>query len=293
MLRCALLDNRGILRVTGPDRFEFLQGLISNDIYKLKHQKAIYTLLLSPQGKFQYDMFIIQIDEELWIEAEASRLEDLKKRLNLFKLKSSICLDVDKNCTIFACWGNTNAQDEQMQVGPEIGTYSPYSIAFNDPRLPELGVRVIHSGSNSNPVFLPNDWERVNQEEYRHLCLQFGVPLEEDMPVDKAIPLECGLDELNAIDWNKGCYMGQELTARTRYRGLIRKRLIPCSYNGSLTESVVMQNDREVGEIRSQNPYFVMVLLRLEALQNSASLHCGAATLTPHIPYWVHLPEGE
>jgi folate-binding protein YgfZ len=291
MLTYALLENRGILRIAGADRFDFLQGLVSNDIHKLAHQKAIYTLLLSPQGKFQYDMFAISVGDEIWLETSRSRLEELKKRLTLFKLKSSVTLELDLSRPIFTCWGNTNALVERMHVGPENDVYSPTLVIFQDPRLPELGMRIIPAAGIH--LSMPEGSILVDEATYVHKCLQLGVPVEADMPIDKAIPLECGMDELNAIDWNKGCYMGQELTARTRYRGLVRKRLIPCFYEGSLTDVVVTKNDREVGEIRSYNSQIVMVLLRLEALEGEGVIQCGSAVLTPHIPHWMHLPEGE
>lgn len=291
MLTYAVLEGRGILRLGGADRFEFLQGLISNDIYKLKQEKAIYTLLLSPQGKFQYDFFVINVGEELWLEGRFERLEELKKRLQLFKLKSAITLDLGGDQTILAFWGNTNLNVEYLQVGPENEPYSPYPIIFKDPRLPDLGFRVIVP--TAQPASLPKDWTLVQETDYRHLCLKLGVPGEADMPIDKAIPLECGMDELHAIDWNKGCYMGQELTARTRYRGLIRKRLIPCSYEGDLTDTVVQKNNKEVGEIRSHNSHIAMVLLRLETLQEEGILQCGMATLKPCVPHWMRFAETE
>jgi hypothetical protein len=109
-----------------------------------------------------------------------------------------------------------------------------------------------------------------------------------DLPVEKAILLENGFDELNAIDWDKGCYMGQELTARTRYRGLVRKRLMPVAIEGPAPEfgSALLLGDKEAGEMRSASGDIGLALVRLEALGQGA-LTSGAARLTPSKPDWA------
>jgi len=123
--------------------------------------------------------------------------------------------------------------------------------------------------------------------------LKLGIPDgNRDVIVDRGILLECGFEELNAIDWNKGCYVGQELTARTRYRGLVRKRLIPVCIQGQTPgfQSPVLQNGLEVGEMRTVKGEWGIAMIRLEALSKPQSFHAGSATLIPHLPEWMKLP---
>ena len=124
--------------------------------------------------------------------------------------------------------------------------------------------------------------------------LSLGVPDgSRDIPIDKGIILECGFDELHAIDWNKGCYMGQELTARTRYRGLVRKRLLPVLIEGNAPEpyTPVFLNEAEVGEIRTSADGYGLALLRLENIRDTLpALKCGDAILKPYVPNWMQLP---
>jgi folate-binding protein YgfZ len=129
-----------------------------------------------------------------------------------------------------------------------------------------------------------------NADDYDRLRLSLGVPDgSRDLPVEKAILLENGFDELHGIDWQKGCYMGQELTARTKYRGLVRKRLLPVEIEGPLPApgTPVMAGDKEAGEMRSGADGLGLALLRLEHLEDG--LRCGESRLKPHRPAWANL----
>ena len=129
-------------------------------------------------------------------------------------------------------------------------------------------------------------------EAYDALRLQLGVPDgSRDLPVEKALLLENGFDELNGVDWKKGCYMGQELTARTKYRALIKKRLFPVRIDGPLPASgtLIFQGDKEVGEVRSGSGQRALALLQTEVARSGGSLLADGAQVTPEIPAWMHL----
>ena len=124
--------------------------------------------------------------------------------------------------------------------------------------------------------------------------LALGLPDgSRDMEAEKSLLLEAGFDELNGASWSKGCYMGQELTARTRYRGLVKRRLVPVTVEGALPApgTPVFRGEAEVGTMRSGLGSQGMALLRLEAINAGAPLRCGGASLTPRLPAWMHLPE--
>ncbi len=276
--------NRALISLTGEDRVAFLQGLVSNDVAKVAPARAIYAAFLTPQGKYLHDIFIAAAagGERLLIECEAARRADLMRRLSLYKLRSRVALAEENDLGVGLWFGAQmpGALGLHANAGgarPEQG-----GVIFVDPRLPALGVRAYLP-----PAAMPA--EDGSAEEYDRLRMSLGVPDgSRDLPVEKAILLENGFDELNAIDWDKGCYMGQELTARTRYRGLVRKRLMPVAIEGPAPDfgAPLLLGDKEAGEMRSANGNVGLALVRLEALGQGA-LTSGAARLTPAKPDWA------
>jgi folate-binding protein YgfZ len=263
----AELPHRGVIEIEGEDKATFLQGLISNDINLVTPEQAIYATLLTPQGRFLFDFFITDKNGTFLLDVESTRHEELLKKLNLFKLRSKVTLKARPDLKVYALWGEENFP---MEV-------------YSDPRLKALGVRLIGQTE-------PN----ASAEEYDFHRLKLGVPEGGiDLLPEKAILLESGLDELNAISWTKGCYMGQELTARTKYRGLVRKRLFPIKIEGPAPENgtEVFLGDTPVGEMRSSCNGYGLALLRIEAAKDGEALQCGKASLTPYIPDWMVVVE--
>lgn len=274
--------DRALISLTGEDRQAFLQGLVSNDVAKATPARAIYAAFLTPQGKYLHDIFISVDGERLLIECEAARRADLLRRLTLYKLRSKVALAEENALSVGLYFGDgvldtIHLPAEAGQARPERG-----GIVFVDPRLAGLGARAYLPASS-----LPA--ETGSPEDYDRLRMSLGVPDgSRDLPVEKAILLENGFDELNAIDWDKGCYMGQELTARTRYRGLVRKRLMPVAIEGPVPEfgAPLLLGDKEAGEMRSASGDMGLALVRLEALGQGA-LVSGASRLTPAKPDWA------
>jgi folate-binding protein YgfZ len=279
-----LLPHRGVIAVGGPDRIEFLQGLISNDTTKVAPDRAIWAALLTPQGRFLNDMFVADDDgETLLLETERERAPALAKKLSLYKLRSKVTVE-DRSA----------AMEVAAVFGPESNSLLPIegAVAFVDPRLSELGLRVLAPVGKTASLLGSRGLTEAPFEAYESLRLRLGVPDgSRDLPVEKALLLESGFDELNGVDWQKGCYMGQELTARTKYRGLVRKRLFPVRVEGPLpAPGVPIQRDgREVGEIRSGAGDRAIALLRLEA--RDGPLTAEGARIVPEVPAWMKLPE--
>ncbi len=283
----ATLTERGVIRVTGDDAREFLQGLISNDIRRVAPGRAIYAALLTPQGKYLFDFFIAEADGALLIDCERARLADLIKRLSLYKLRAKATLeDVSESYRVVAVWGAGSL--DALGLGPDAGAATPYAggAAFTDPRLAEAGARLIVPLGGQLP-----DATDATVTAYDAHRLALGLPDgSRDMVLEKAILLESGFDELNGVDWNKGCYMGQELTARTKYRGLVKKRLVPVGIDGPLPQpgTPIMAGEREVGELRSGQGTRALALIRLETLgDETPELVCGDARITPDKPAWA------
>jgi folate-binding protein YgfZ len=279
--RFSLLPHRGVIAVAGEDRVVFLQGLISNDVTKAAPGHAVWAALLTPQGRFLNDMFVVDAGfGTLLLETERERAPALARKLAMYKLRSKVTVE-DRSA----------AMDVAVVFGPgaEKCNSVPSALSYVDPRLPALGVRVLlPAGQAAKLLGLPE----APVAEYEALRLGLGVPDgSRDLPVEKALLLENGFDELNGVDWNKGCYMGQELTARTKYRALIRKRLFPVQVEGALPASgtPIERNGEEVGEIRSGQGDRALALLRLEALDGT--LTAAGARIVPNKPGWMRLTE--
>jgi folate-binding protein YgfZ len=266
----AHLPNRAVLSLTGADRVGFLNGLVSNDVAQAAPGHAIWAALLTAQGKWLADFFILATADALLIDCEAAQAEMLATRLTRYKLRADILL-APTQMHVVTAWGGT----PDLPGG---------AIAAPDPRLPEAGWRILcPSLPPVNASF--DDWDRHR--------IALGLPDgSRDLEPEKTVLLEAGFDELQGISWTKGCYMGQELTARTRYRGLVKRRLLPVSAASPLPDAgtPVLSHDKEVGQIRSSNGVAGLALLRLEAVADT-SLICQENPISVHIPAWARLPQ--
>ena len=294
---CPLL-NRGFIEVSGADRISFLQGLITNDVQKLSPQKSLYAAFLSAQGKYLHDFFLYSYGDSILIDVEKIRLADLLRKLSIYKLRSNVVLrDATEDFFVLSL-----IQQEPVAILPE------QALCIEDPRVKSMGYRLLAPQSLKNQIdhLLEGNSQSYAIYDYHRTTLGLPDGLS-DLVQDKSILLENGFDELNAIDWQKGCYLGQELTARTRYRGLVRKRLLPVLIDGDLppigTSIMLVESGQEMeaGEIRSsvqiddKVPYG-LALLRLEYMPKWEAgnlLQAGATKIKPHIPSWFVFPESD
>ena len=267
------LPARAVIEVSGADRIEFLQGLVSNDVTEAIPGRAVWAALLTPQGKWLADFFVLSdlsaSRERLLLDCAADQAADIARRLTRFRLRSAVTV-APVPLRVHAAWGGS----------PEIPSDA---VAAPDPRLPDAGWRILSETSlpaNSTA----DDWDRHR--------LALGLPDgARDLETDRTVLLEAGFDELGGVSWTKGCYMGQELTARTKYRGLVKRRLVPVAVEGAMPApgTPVLRHGTEVGVMRSGRDGVGLALLRLEAL-DGGSLDCGDARLVPRVPAWIRLP---
>lgn len=266
--------NRGVVRVGGADAEEFLQGLVSNDVAKAEPDKAVYAALLTPQGKFLHDFFVLRSDEDFLLDCDGERRADLLQRLKRYKLRAKVDLaDETDVWRVAVAWGEGDAPEWDETV-----------LAYPDPRLAALGFRALVPADAAAGLQPTGDFAA-----YERLRRSLGVPsAPEELQVDKSFLMESGFDELNGIDWQKGCYVGQEVTARTKYRGLVRRRLTPVTISdGSQAgQGLVLQDGRDVGDLRSCQDGVGLAMLKLEALDTDAPMLCDGAVLTPARPVW-------
>jgi hypothetical protein len=293
------LDQRAVFAVEGEDRVGFLQGLVSNDITRVGPDRAVFSAFLTAQGKYLHDFFVAAEGERLLIDCEAERAGDLLRRLKLYKLRSKVTLvppgGAGTALAVHVVWGEDAAAALGLDAG-EAGRARPLGggVAFVDPRLARLGVRALLPAATAADTLAAAGIEPGRAADYEALRLAAGIPDgSRDALVEKSTLLEVNYDDLNAISWDKGCYMGQELTARTRYRGLVKRRLVPVRVDGPLPEpgTPVTADGREVGEMRSGAGDRALALMRLDALGDAAAADAGFAAgdarIAPERPDWA------
>ncbi|PCJ33467.1 MAG: folate-binding protein YgfZ [Alphaproteobacteria bacterium] len=261
----ALLSDRAILTLSGADRKNFLQGLITNDINAASDVSAIYAALLTPQGKYLHDFFIIDKDDTIFLDCERARMADIHRRLMMYRLRA----DVD----IIDC-----SEKYAVLASPELS--SEGLISYPDPRHPNMGFRTI--------IVPPLSYQ--TDDHYDDLRLSLGLPDgSRDFDVDKTLILEGNMEELNGVDFNKGCYVGQEVTARMKHRAILKKRLLPVTVDGPLPArgTEIMDKDgKKIGDIRSGRGKRAIGYFRLAKMTFNQPYQCAEATVTPWQPDW-------
>ena len=291
----AILEARGLVEAAGPDARPFLQGMVSADVDKLSPERALWAAFLTPQGKFLHEFFLTLDpgpeagEDRVLLDCEAARLDDLRTRLGRYKLRARVTLeDVSGRYVVAAVFGAGAL--EALGLPARAGRAAPFAggLVHVDPRLPELGARAVLPRADAEAALQGAGFAPAGPADYDVLRIRLGVPDgSRDLEVERATLLENGFDELGGIDWDKGCFMGQELTARTKYRGLVKKRLVPVEIDGPAPApgTPVTADGKDVGVMRSTADGLGLALIRLEHLE--APLNAGAARLTPMKPAWM------
>ena len=288
-----VLRHRGVLRAEGADARSFLQGIVSNDVERVGPEQAVWAAFLTPQGKFLHEFFIVELDGALLLDCEAERLADLQQRLSRYRLRSKVTLAAAGGSLAVAALFGDQALD-RLGLPAEPGKGKPFEggVVYCDPRLPALGARAILPAAEAPAILEHAGFEAGNLADYDGRRIALGVPDgSRDLEVERSILLENGFDELHGVDWDKGCYMGQELTARTKYRALIKKRLLPVAIEGPAPApgTAILADGKEAGVMRSASGDLGLALLRLDTLDGAEGpvFTAGEARLTPRKPDWA------
>jgi len=244
-------SNSQFLSIEGEDSNEFLQNLITNDINKCSEDNIIYSCLLSPQGKFLSDFFIFKKDEKYLIETHSFFYEKLLKKLNIYKLRSKVHINEVNNLHSYSVFGDIQKDQD--------------TFIFNiDPRNKNIGLKLIHL--KKNPEIL-DSLNEINEEKYHQILIQNTVPLSHyDLEENKSLLLENNFENLNSISWDKGCYVGQEITARMKYRALLKKKIysLEIKEGSPLIGQVIKDDENEFGKIISIKNDSVLAMLKIE-----------------------------
>jgi folate-binding protein YgfZ len=229
--------------------------LISNDMEDCAPGKGIYAALLTPQGKILFEFFVTEHEDRFLIDCAMARASDLVKRLTFYKLRAKVDIALAADLKVAAVWDGT------LPTAPDV-------TAFADPRLPELGVRLIGS-----PPRLQSAITNIQAGDYRSHLLDLGVPDSADVPPDTVFALDAGFEELGAVDFRKGCYVGQEVTARMKHRASARRRFLVAQIDGGLPPpgTKLEVSGREVGLLATGLNGRALALVRLDRVDEATS----------------------
>ena len=266
------LETRALLRVDGADAATFLQGLISNDIEKLNEHQALYAALLTPQGKYLFDFLLYRQGDTILLDTEAARADALVMRLMMYRLRAKVTIEKAEDLNVALIFGD--GASDIFDLEPIEGKMAQQSdlLAVVDPRHIDLGVRLIGTSEALQQAIEQVNIAEGRFEAYDRKRIVLAVPDgTRDLIEQKSILLESNFEAINGVDFNKGCFVGQELTARTKHRALVKKQLMPIRIQGATIEkgTRILADGKEVGEIRSQCGDFGLALMRLNRLEDS------------------------
>jgi tRNA-modifying protein YgfZ len=289
-MKAALLPDRGVVKVAGDDARNFLHGLVSADVLVLAAGTARFCALLSPQGKIVADFIVAQAPAAdgggFFLDAPRALVPTLVDKFNLYKLRARVIAeDLSAVLGVLAAWEANGARSRATTT---------YGLAYADPRLPALGLRVMLPPHLAAAAAADLGATLVEASEYEAHRIALGIPQGGvDFSYGDAFPHEADMDQLGGIDFAKGCYVGQEVVSRMEHRGLARTRAVPVRYDGAVPQAgaAVMAGERQVGRMGSAARGRGLALLRLDrvadAFSRGETLLVGAVPIHPIKPDWA------
>jgi tRNA-modifying protein YgfZ len=281
----ALLPDRGVLKVVGDDARKFLNGLLTADIAKVTPDEAVFAALLTPQGKIMVDMIVAEAPADdgggFFLDCPRALAKTLTDRLNFYKLRAKVLVeDLSDVLGVLAAWGGSGTTE--------------YGLCYADPRLPELGLRCMLPPHLAAETAADLGARLLEAKEYEAHRIALGAPRGGlDFQYNDAFPHEADMDQLNGVDFDKGCYVGQEVVSRVEHRGTARKRVVPVTYDEFAPEAgvVVKVGDTDVGVMGSSAKGRGLAMLHLgrigEALGAGQPIISGGIALHPVKPAWA------
>jgi tRNA-modifying protein YgfZ len=281
----ALLPDRGVVKVAGDDAGKFLNGLLTADIAKVTPGQAAFAALLTPQGKIMVDMILTEAPTEdgggFFLDCPRALARTLTDRLNFYRLRAKVLVeDLSEALGVLAAWGGSGATD--------------CGLCYADPRLDELGMRCMLPPHLATEAAADLGATLVDAKAYEAHRIARGAPRGGlDFHYNDAFPHEADMDQLNGIDFEKGCYVGQEVVSRVEHRGTARKRVVPVAYDEFAPEAgvAVKVGETDVGVMGSSAQGRGLAMLHLgrigEALGAGQPILSGGIALHPVKPAWA------
>jgi hypothetical protein len=287
-MKAALLPDRGVVKVAGLDGRKFLNGLVTADLGKVAPGQPRFAALLAPQGKILADFIVVEADPTdgggFFLDAPRALARTLTDRLNFYKLRANVMVeDLSETLGVMAIWegqGNTE-----------------YGLCYSDPRLPELGARCMLPPHLAEQAAADLGSDLVDPSIYEAHRIALGVPRGGvDFVYGDTFPHESNMDQLHGVDFDKGCFVGQEVVSRIEHRAIARARIVPVGFEGPPPEAgiPVMAGERNVGMMGSGVASRGLAKLRLdrveEALASGTTLVAGGIMLQPLKASWARFP---
>jgi len=286
-----ILEDRGLLYINGEEAKKFLQNIITNNIENVSENRSCFSALLTPQGKYLYDFIIIKHKSGFFLDCEKEIIDDLYKQLNLYKLRSKVEILNLSNEFVVASLNKEKFLEIESSKNEE-----GFTIKFRedtillDPRSKELGARLIINLEKLYLSLKKLGLEVSDVNEYYNLSHELGIPQINTRNLqDKIFGIECNFEELNGIDFQKGCYVGQENTARIKLKDKLNKRLFAIKVlDGELNSEEITFENKNIGKllINNKNP-FALLKLENKKFNFDANLKCGDASIKAIKPSWV------
>jgi folate-binding protein YgfZ len=291
-MQAALLSDRGVVKVVGDDARKFLNGLVTCDMAKVSPAAARFAALLTPQGKIVVDFIVAEAPAEdgggFFLDCPRALAAALVEKLNFYKLRAKvICEDLSEVLGVMAAWGGAGATE--------------YGLCYADPRLPALGLRVMLPPHIAAEAAADLGATVVGAEAYETHRIALGVPRGgADFIYGDAFPHEADMDQLAGVDFDKGCYVGQEVVSRVQHRASARSRVVPVTYDGPapIDGVPVLAGEKEIGMFGSAAQGRGLALVRLDRVADAEAagvpITAGGIAIRPMKPDWAHFdwPQG-
>ena len=288
------LEDRGFIQINGPEAKDFLQNIVTNDIEKVTNNSTIFSSILTPQGKYLFEFFVLKLKDGYLLECEKKSTTEIIKLLTFYKLRSKVDF-IDLSEKYVAAVISLEKFKEIYSSNLSKGSTASYrdDPVYIDPRNDKLGAKIIAKLENIHLTIKKLNLKIAEKEKYYSKSFQLGIPqIDLNKLKDKIFGIENNLDELNGIDFKKGCYIGQENTSRIKLRNKLRRRILPIEkVSGQVSANdVIKYKDSEVGKIMIDKPYsFALIKVvepDLKELTN-IELMCGNSKVKILKPEWV------
>ena len=288
------LEDRGFIQVNGAEAKDFLQNIITNEIEKVTSSSSVFSSILTPQGKYLFEFFILKLKDNYLLECEKKSTAEIIKLLNFYKLRSKVDF-IDLTEKYVAAVISLEKFKEMNNSNLSKGSTASYrdDPVYIDPRNDKLGAKIISKLENIYLTIKKLNLKITDKKKYYNKSFQLGIPqIDLNKLKDKIFGIENNLDELNGIDFKKGCYIGQENTSRIKLRNKLRRRILPVEkISGQVvTNDIIKYKDSEVGKIMIDKPYsFALVKVVEPGLKEftNTELMCGKSKVKILKPEWI------
>jgi len=289
-----VLDNRGFIKISGIESSIFLQNIVTNNIEKVNENFTLFSSILTPQGKYLYEFFILKVKDEYLLECEKESILEIIKVFSFYKLRSKVTLeDVSSEYISLAISLQKFTEISKDKILKGYTLKHKDTLIYLDPRNQNLGGKIVSKSDKLEDIFKNLDLKKIDKEKYFNKSFNLGIVQNNLIKLkNKIFGIENNLDELNGIDFKKGCYVGQENTSRIKLRNKLRRRILPIiKISGNVCENdIIKYKGIEVGKIIIDTPYLFGLIKVVEPdLIEFANneLVCGNSKVKILKPEWI------